>query len=299
MKYSRIISLFIAGCSIAFMFSTAAAMTFFPLKGLEVGVEAGYGYLGTPDHNLLDNPNSYYDSPGLISIYQFDEKHKLGALVWGLNLGYNFKISSNGMLGFEIGYKDLGKSSYNSEIQNTDQSKYRTPVGTSGSDVYDSERSTLSGFIQRNIDQQAIDLLLTGRYFLGQNLNILGKVGVAYVRSETKQSATATTINHDYFYDSVDMTYTWSDYNLVHTDNYDHTIWRFRPEIALGVSYIFNKHLDLHVVWSHIFGFDSTVDTGEANNYYYYYYGEEYLPRYPTAYIYSSNSVVLGVSWVF
>jgi len=286
MERTKVILTFIVASALALAGTTAKAGKLDAIKGFEIGIEGGVGYLGTLDHTLFNVPG-YYEDEFSVNIYDiYNERYDVGAFVWGAHIGYNLEVFPSAVLGFEVGYKDLGESSYDSNYQHHYASNSRI--------------DNVNISIHRGIEQQAVDLLLTGRYFLWQKLNILGKAGVAYVRSETDQQALSTEITQ------LRIGPVWHEYVETNPYNYDNTIWRLRPEIALGVSYIFNQHFDVHVVWNHIFAFDSDQDTNSDPTASTTVNPSEpigsvspTIPQYPSAYIYSSNSVMLGISWIF
>jgi hypothetical protein len=278
--------------AIVFVGSAKAEVPAF-MKGLEIGVEGGYGILGTPENDLFDSPdfstnNSYSTQTAL-----FDQSHDIGDFVWGVHVGYNFKITEHALLGFELGYKNLGGSNYSGTSKYTQQNKYQYPIGPNPQDV-DSERYNTNTSAKVDINQQAVDLLFTGHYFIWQSLNLFGKIGVAYVDSEINQKASATRNDHTIQYISGQPYPVPQDFTSTITNNYDESIWRFRPEIALGIGYTFMQHLDVHLVYDYIFAFDRDVDTSGFG-----FYWNNDVPNTISPYIYSSSSVMLGASWIF
>ena len=94
------------------------------LTGFLIGIEGGYGYLGTSETNLYNQPNFYNVStsflrnqiPSITTTISntYNESHKIGDFVWGAHIGYDFQFRPDILLGVEAGYKDFGKSYYKS-----------------------------------------------------------------------------------------------------------------------------------------------------------------------------------------
>lgn len=216
--------------------------------GWVLGADIGYGYLNTQEEDIL--------APAPITIPASTEtqeqSHSIGSLVGGGYLGYNFEVLSSLLMGTEVGYKYLG------------QSRYRSFV-----------RDVISNSFFNNdikINQQTIDLLLTGRFYVWQELSFIGKVGAAYVRSETNSK---------------------SNFNLppfVGGLPTDAVIWRIKPEFSVGVGYPVANNTNLNLTYTHIGGVDSNV-TGLFR---YYSATPDRLPA-----VFEYNGITLGLSYTF
>jgi len=222
--------------------------TSYAMPGWVVGADVGWGYLGTPKDNLTI---PYYPN--------FPQSHDIGDVVWGIHGGRTFDITRNALLGFEVGYKDLGKSKYKS------------------SGEWDPPRIVN---LTRKVGQQTIDVLLTGNYFVWHGFNLFAKAGMAYVGSTTEQT----------FYDS----------NFPHEKlpyyNTKKSIWRLRPEVILGMAYMFNNHIDIHVLYDYIYGVSETK-WGPYGGSDYIWQVVRSFPSKPR--IYGANLVMGGISYTF
>jgi len=244
----------IAVCSFSVMAFANSNPTSFAKDGFSVGIDGGYGYLSSPEEPY---PNNYTNEN---DVYSSDTE--IGDYVWGLHIGYDFKISPNTLFGFELGYKDLGRSLNNFSYK------------AQGHDYYWS-------MFSRENHQNAIDFLLTAHYFIYKGLNIFGKAGAAYVRSHVNQNVSSDTI-------------IFVPLNAIPLDALtgDNSIWRLEPEMSIGVGYTFSNHFDIHTAYTHIGGAKDQpviVHSSEENN-------AVYLP---TAKVYSSNMIMLGISYTF
>ena len=222
----------------------------YAIPGWVIGADIGWGYLDTPTNNLFFDDGYWTD---------LSQSHDIGDIVWGIHGGRTFGITPNMLLGFEVGYKDLGKSKYKSKWT-----------------AMDPNDSTLT----RKVDQQAIDVLLTGNYFVWQGFNLFAKAGMAYVESTTKQTFSGSLLCNP-------INYNGSSYY-----NTKESIWRLRPEVILGMGYMFNNHVDVHVLYDYIYGVTETKWNGiEYEN------GGMFFPPKPRTY--SANLVMGGISYTF
>ncbi|KPJ67377.1 MAG: hypothetical protein AMJ43_03700 [Coxiella sp. DG_40] len=221
--------------------------------GWVVGANVGWGYLDAPEDNLAFGDNDYYHIPDLTHLSQ---SHDIGDIVWGVHGGRTFSITYNMLLGFDVGYKDLGRSKYKSTGKWN--GSYISPF-----------------YLSRKVDQQAIDILLTCNYFVWQGLNLFAKAGMAYVGSTTKQT-------FDIMYESLPY-------------NAKKSIWELRPELIFGMGYMFNNHIDVHLLYDYIYGVSET----KWNKYGDDYWNGKYGPIPPKPRTYGANLVMGGISYTF
>jgi len=224
------VALCIAGCAFA------AGDTFARNGTGYVGVEGGYGFLNTPEASY---PKDFGTYPFYEDVSNYATTTEKGEAVWGFHAGYDFKISRVWALGIEIGYKDLGESKYTSTW--TDYENYQ--------EVY--QLVEFNG--SRKINQSAFDLLLTARAFVWKGLDFFAKGGMAYVGSTTDQ----------------DLTYQVMAGGTIHNlQPWDgkSTIWRIRPEVAIGAGYLFTPHFHVYLAYDYIAGANNGDDSENNMN---------------------------------
>lgn len=251
----------------------------FAKTGPELGIQGGYGFIGTPERNLFNRadwvlaPSSFY-----VEKFTFNENHSIGDWVWGAYGAYNFKISANKTVGVQLGYKDFSKSTYNSIYADNYIIAAQPPVFKGFTWTYTNNTSV-------SIKQQAVDLLLTAHYWVWDGLNVFGKAGAAYVNSKITQDQHASIVENPL----IDQ-----DANTFFNDFYSQDIWRLRPEVELGIGFTFNQYLDLSLSYNHLFSDGNNTanfkldDTFLGSN-------NPLAPRIP-AFIYSVDTVMVGLS---
>lgn len=225
--------------------------------GWSIGIDGGYGYLSSPEAFY---PNDFsVATDGTVDTYTASAE--VGDWVWGVHIARDFRISTNMLLGLELGYKDLGDANNHINHERT----------TNRDNIIHEYNETLN----RDYSQNAVDFLLTAHYYLWQGLNIFGKAGVAYVQSDTNQ-----------FYDN---TFPIEDGGpIIEPLNGDNDIWRLEPEFSLGVGYMFKCNIDIHAAYTYIGGAnDQPIATPE---------NAMFLPK---AKVYSTNMVMAGISYTF
>ena len=189
--------------------------------GFVIGGDVGYGYLSSLEVKPVP-PRAPATGASSTTI---------GSLVWDVHGGYDLPILEQLLIGFEIGYKSLGKASFSS---------YETyPANYSGGT---SDAQTLNHTV--TLSQKAVDFLLTSRVYVLNGLNVFGKAGPAYVRS-------ASNTHYNLNYPS-GTSGTESNQSL----SLNPVIWRLRPELAIGVGYSFKNNLDVHLMYTYINGSD-------------------------------------------
>jgi len=220
-------------------------------EGFVLGVDFGYGFLSSPEEMYPDNYRLSETS------YKYSHSADLGSYIWGAHIGYDFKVKPYMLMGFELGYKDLGDSRQ----------------------VVDLQQSNSSYFIfqgSRKYDQTAVDLMLTAHRYIYKGLNVFGKAGLAYVSSEVKQSATSDT---DDAYGNLPFT----------AETGNNTIWRLEPELSIGAGYSISNNFDIHLAYTYIGGANDQPIVEVYDD----------MPFLPKAKVYSSNIVMLGLSYTF
>ena len=196
--------------------------------GFVIGGDVGYGYLSFAEVASIIPPSP---ASGAFSLNN-------GAFIWGVHGGYDISILDRLLMGFEVGYKDLGQSSLAFSIS------YPKNYFDTNDPVNQNSSITL--------DQQAIDILVTTRVYVLNGLNIFGKAGPAYVRSKSNDQSV---VNYP--------AGTGANINEVSQSiNVSPVIWRLRPELAIGVGYSFKNNLDVHLMYTYINGADFNEAAG-------------------------------------
>lgn len=229
-------------CGAAFASGAMAPVAPAHPGGWVLGLDGGYGQLSTLQSNLWDD---FYT---LSSDETESQSHEIGDFVWGAHVGWETNATDNLLLGLELGYKDLGDSKYDSHY------------------TWNNGAGVESWHIK--VEQQAVDLLLTGKYFIYEGLNVVAKAGFAYEEATTKQD----------YSDTGDP-----------SENYSKSFWQLEPEVELGFGYAINQNWDVHVMYDYIHGTDGNIN----NNNDYTVFDEDF--KHTRAY--ESNSVLLGVSY--
>ena len=136
--------------SLATYAGTMGDLSTYP-AGFVLGGDVGYGYLSTQETELsypIINDSLEYQSLN----------HRIGGIVWGVHTGYDFSILARLLGGFEVGYKNLGKSTYALSSH-----QYMNIIEHQG-DVASQRLITTHQNI--SVNEQAIDFLLTGRFYV-------------------------------------------------------------------------------------------------------------------------------------
>lgn len=262
-------------------------------SGWVVGIDAGYGHLSTPERDLREGVNWIKEEKLHHDVTRFygegfDESHSIGGLVGGAHVGYDAAVKPYMTLGWELGYRYLGKSTYDTDhvafagLRHHEKKHDEVLLAFAAEDWH------------RKVDQQAVSALLTGHYYLMEGLNIFVKGGVAFVGAKT---------TNDYTY--VEGVSTWKEENGKrekehhahhkhdeHTkilyalkNDYTNTTWRLRPEAAAGISYTFavqqNQFVDVYAMYDYIFGSYNGADVNAPAN------------------VYGAHGALLGVSYKF
>lgn len=228
-----IAGLLISGSSVAYADGNLDSQTTSYAKGgFSIGIDGGWGNLAGPEQMY---PTSYYGDGIILEPFQAIPAHikytndtDVGDWVYGAHIGYDFVVNSKTLLGFELGYKNLGKTS---NLLTLDLEDMRYPLHVLDADAY------------KDTNQYAIDFLLTGHYFIWQGLNIFGKAGVALVNTDTDQQISVLR---------------WSE-----TGEFTHDVelpatsgseFRLQPEGSIGIGYMFLCGADIHVSYDYIMG---------------------------------------------
>ena len=209
--------------------------------GFVIGGDVGYGYLSFSEWATSAPPAPASGTASLAN----------GAFIWGLHGGYDIPVIERFLLGFEVGYKNLGRSS------STSSATYPKNYLGESNDL-SLQNSSLK------LSQQAIDILLTTRLYVLNGLNVFGKAGPAYVRSE---SNTHLSVNYPDGTNNGNGTKSEVNQSLA----VNPVIWRLRPELAIGVGYSFKNNLDIHLMYTYINGSDfnevaSAITNGNTGN---------------------------------
>lgn len=86
---------------------------------------------------------------------------------------------------------------------------------------------------EQSLSQGAADILFTSHFYVYKGWNFFGKLGAALVFQDSE--------------------------NIIYKDNSEITMFRIRPEYALGLGYTFCKKTDIHFTYEHI-GSESDAD---------------------------------------
>lgn len=222
--------------------------------GWSIGIDGGYGYISSPEANY---PNDYHFDDA----YIYSSFADVGDWVWGAHIARDFKVSTNLLMGMELGYKYLGSNDHGYSYQSTEDDDFFFFEGS------------------RSYQQNAVDFLLTAHYYLCHGLNIFGKAGVAYVNSDVSQHA-----HSDTDAEQVDIAL-----SALEGDN---DIWRLEPEFSLGVGYTFKNHIDIHAAYTYIGG----ANDQPIVNYSPFENDSMFQAK---AKVYSTNMVMAGISYTF
>ncbi len=234
-----------AGLALVFAgFAMASGDTFVPPKpvvkgGFVIGADGGYGELNTP--NVFTNYNEAllndaFAGDPLISITNNSNTQDTGDFVWGVHIGYDHQLAdtgwlSNALLGVEVGYKDLGNSTY------------KTKFGFTEVELDGQAINTADYYAKSEYKSQAVDFLLKADYYIVKGWHVFAKGGFAELY--TKYQFTS------------DVNVNGVDQNNIGTQSAHY--WNMRPEYVLGTGYTFgafgakkNMHLDIHAYYDHI-----------------------------------------------
>lgn len=128
---------------------THAAQNTTAKTGFYVGGALGYAMPKAPDSNELENVLAALTPPYLATV---DNSKK--NFTFGLNLGYNYALNANWMIGAELSYLNFGGNDY-------------------------SANDGLAP-ISMNIDSDGIQGMFTGTYVASNGFNAFAKVGAIY-----------------------------------------------------------------------------------------------------------------------
>jgi opacity protein-like surface antigen len=284
--------------------------------GWIIGLDGGYSEINSMDSDLLPNfrPYSFTAFNDHLAFHpNYSQDHDMGDFMWGLHLGRDFNITDNFLLGFEVGYKDFGKNTYDESFNPVvDYENHRHFEGDlvdqsiTHYDIDYDRDNQYRGHQNWNVkvEQQAVDFLLTAKYYVWQGLNLNAKGGLAYVHSKTTSD-----FGIGYGYDEhATVSGSYTDEEGTHqinsvlddehvadktiaTNNWDQDQWRLEPEFALGLGYSFTPNIDATVWYDYIHG----TDGNEQNNV----SGENFGIQNESAHSYSINSVLLSLSYKF
>jgi opacity protein-like surface antigen len=251
--------------------------------GWIIGLDGGYSEINSMDSDLLPNfrPHalSAFDDH-IVYTPNYNQDHDMGDFMWGLHLGRDFNVTDNFLMGVEVGYKDFGKNTYDENFNPTLDAvihdRNRIPETDS--------RYGLNQGWSVDIKQQAIDFLLTGKYYMWEGLNANAKAGLAYVKSKTNSNFSASVYQDDHLNQTL---YT----NKGISNNWEESEWRLEPEFALGLGYSFTPNIDATIWYDYIHG----TDGNEQNNV----SGENFGIQNESAHSYSINSVLLSLGYKF
>jgi hypothetical protein len=248
--------------SVTAAYANGDIQTSYAKPGFVVGLEGGWGNLNTPDPVY---PRGFILPFDTATVY-FNKDHDIGDFMWGAHVGYDFQTGSNSLVGVELGYKDLGRSKYSSNLGiNFDE---------------DSSIDFATDF-SRKIDQQAVDLLLSYHYFVYQGFNVFAKAGVADVYSKTRQNLSVSLDTDDTTFNNIRIPAAIFNGEISALSG-SKSIWRLEPEVQLGAGYMFAQHVNVYAFYDHIGDTDSSVG--------------DHLTQ---AKVYNSNSVWAGISYTF
>jgi hypothetical protein len=194
-------------------------------------------------------------------------------VIGGGHVGYDVQFMNPLLFGAEIGYKYLGRSTYK---LNSDGSEMDYVLNGNGQ--YVGITGTAAFAEQVKLNQQAIDLLVTGRLYVWGDASIVAKAGAAYVQSTYQNN-----------YSGI------PDFPGVNAPSIAYSskksIWRVRPEVSLGFGYTFHDNLDLRLTYTYINGTDGN-NLGVTR-----YFPSSYGDSAPGTFAYNALSV--GLNYYF
>ncbi len=206
-----------------------------PEGGWYLGATSGVGVSETHEKTGSNN-NSSSDQA-----YNLTNRSYMG----GIHTGYDWSLGNRWLLGVEAGYQYLGKS--------TELQSYPIPSQLK------SENTT-----------RAVDMLLTGRYYITNQFNVFSKLGVAY----------------EWLHRSVDCeTGSCSPYTIAASHHNQTTQYHFNPEFQMGLGWAVLPRLNLSLAYQRVLG--DEVEQIDAQG------------AYDTHINPTINSVLLGVDYHF
>lgn len=150
--------------STSLLATSAFAYTYNPAgkNNFYVSGDVGYSVIETPNKNLLDSSDVSEITAFGATVSQSHDKGYVGA---GGNVGYQFAVTPNVLLGTEFGYNYNGRSKYTVKV---------------------SEDSVGSASATTTVSSWDLHLLGTGTYLFNNGFNIFAKAGGARVQQTAK-----------------------------------------------------------------------------------------------------------------
>lgn len=189
-----------------------------------VGVGANGGWV-TADMAPLYTNDGFAINPSIGQAVN-DPGRETGT--WGIYAEYFYVVTTNILLGTELGYKDFGTF------------KNRATFDRDGGD------DTLSSAF-RNTNTYVVDALVTGTYVVNNGFNVFIKLGVARLSSKVNESLLS--------YSNPALMEIESDYRLI----------AYRPELDAGAGWIF-PYVKLYAMYTRIGVTNNSVLTYSAND---------------------------------
>lgn len=190
--------------------------------GFYVGLGVGAG--------ALDVPSDLFNNKALKAAGVDQNLQNNWGFAARVEAGYLKAVSSNVLLGAELGFNYLP------------QSKYTVDGASEDGEGNKGQQHEYIKYTDYNIDA-----LLVAKYLLPSQFNVFAKGGFAYVHQKIKGSYTFTQ-------DSVTLD----------SDSASETTSRILPELAAGVGYSINSNIDANLTYAHVFG--DSVSASAVNN---------------------------------
>lgn len=221
--------------------TTSSEQTAMHPGGWHVGITNGFSIINTQEGKLgaLNSAASWSDV-----------KIKNQAYSGGVYLGYDWAITNRWLLGAEVGYQDFArvKTQYNVFTSPNYSMSYQTKL-------------------------QALNALLTAKYWLNQKLDVFTKLGMMYEQEQREVMCTSGTCTADYALSSPVKA---TEYHL-------------NPEMQAGLGWQFSAQWNINLAYQHVFNQNISLTTKASG-------GNNTLDTRNDPFI---DSILLGIDYQF
>lgn len=207
----KVLSTALCGVSVLGMMAANAAA-----PGVYVSGQLGYAQTNMKGMTNLNALSKTLEPSFSLTIKDPSDKNLANnGLAGRLAIGYQF----NQNFAVELGYLKLGSRQVNVDATKKDET---APITLQDASV--------------KLAQNAIDLAAKGILPIGNNFNVYGKVGLAYLTSNLSINGKADDKKHSY--------------NINEQAGFEKRQWA--PEAAIGVSYDITPNVSVDTSWTHI-----------------------------------------------